>query len=177
MTDYKTDMVHGDMKPQNVLVFRNNGNEYRARVIDFGYAARYADEEHRIKLPISFPWNAPEHDRLGREWTLSQAKKVDIFSFGMTCFWFLFESLISGTLSESRNGNLALAEEETSLVTLSRIKRQLRGLTRQLIAEHRELREYKAAALEIFFSITLNEDPAERQFGLRRLLNELPPQR
>jgi serine/threonine protein kinase len=86
------DIVHGDIKPDNVLVFTEESGQYKARVTDFGYSSRFTNDEDRLKLPITVPWNAPEVDRLNREWTPSQAKQADLFSFGMLCVWLVFET-------------------------------------------------------------------------------------
>jgi serine/threonine protein kinase len=63
-------------------------------VIDFGYSTRFVNEDDFISVPKSWPWSAPEHDydRLKP----AQARKMDVFSFGMLCLWILFERCLSG---------------------------------------------------------------------------------
>jgi hypothetical protein len=68
------------MKPKNLLVFREELGVYKAKVIDFGYSCRYSDENKAAsRLPMSWPWNAPEHDRRAREWNFLGVKKTDVF--------------------------------------------------------------------------------------------------
>jgi serine/threonine protein kinase len=81
-------IIHGDIKPQNVLVFEGGSNKYNARVTDFGYSAQFVNDEEMVRLPFSEPWCAPEHHH--REITIAQAKKMDVYSFGMFCLWVLF---------------------------------------------------------------------------------------
>ena len=169
--------MHGDIKPQNVLVFKENKGRYRARVTDFGYATQFADERSLVRLPISLPWNAPEHNRLNREWIPSQARKADMFSFGLTCFWLVFEPFLSGSLESNLTIGFASAPEETSLMTISRNKKELQRVMQGLIAAHTELEGHKAAALKTYFDMSLNGNPEKRNFGLRRLLNNLTSQR
>ena len=162
--------MHGDVKPQNVLVFKDNMGGYRARVTDFGYATRFADESSRVSLPISLPWNAPEHNRISREWLPSQARKVDTFAFGLTCFWLVFEPYLSGLLESNLDIGFTAVPEETSLITISRNKKKLQGVVRGLIAAHSGLRGHKATALETFLDMSLNDNPEKRNFGLHGLL-------
>ncbi|KAJ3486615.1 hypothetical protein NLG97_g6579 [Lecanicillium saksenae] len=78
------DIMHGDLKPENVLIFKDSSGRYIARVIDFGFSARYADKDQLLSLPRSRPWNAPENE--GQVlWTPKQAVKADLFCFGMLC--------------------------------------------------------------------------------------------
>ena len=165
------------MKPQNILVFKDEQGKYRAKVTDFGYSSRYADDKHRMKLPISWPWNAPEHDRLGREWIPSQAKKVDVYSFGMISLWLLFEPQFCGRIPVHESVSLVLGQGEPSIVALSRNKKRLQRLGRQLIAAESEQIRYKAGALDEFFTKSLDADPTKRRLCLQELLSEHAPQR
>jgi serine/threonine protein kinase len=43
--------VHGDIKPHNVLIFKDaESSEHSAKLIDFGSSTRYANDDHRIML-------------------------------------------------------------------------------------------------------------------------------
>ncbi|KAF6515568.1 hypothetical protein HZS61_004309 [Fusarium oxysporum f. sp. conglutinans] len=84
-------IVHGDIKPENVLVFRDKSGKYRARLIDFGYSSRYAHDAQQLELPRSRPWNAPENEGHMPMWTPAEAVKSDLFCLGMVYFWLLFE--------------------------------------------------------------------------------------
>jgi hypothetical protein len=66
-------------------------------MIDFGFSTRYVAEDDRFPLGRTIPWNAPEHDRESQWFNVGHAKKSDIFSFGMLCFWLLFTNFLDGT--------------------------------------------------------------------------------
>ncbi|KAF3314300.1 hypothetical protein TWF173_004904 [Orbilia oligospora] len=81
--------VHGDIKPENVLICKDADGRFLAQVIDFGYSTIFADEENEeVTLPTSWPWTAPEI-KPQQPVTLEQAKAADIFSYGLLCFWLL----------------------------------------------------------------------------------------
>jgi serine/threonine protein kinase len=71
-----------------VLIFEEEGRGYCAKITDFGYSTVYAHPDDNISMPMSYPWCPPEQDRSSRLWTPSEAKSMDIFSFGMLCVWF-----------------------------------------------------------------------------------------
>ena len=82
--------MHGDIKPQNVLVFDGAYGAYTPKVADFGYSTRYASPNEAIYMPISRPWTAPEWHHRG--FMPAQAAKMDVYSFGMLALWLLFFS-------------------------------------------------------------------------------------
>ena len=91
LTTLTTGIVHGDVKPKNILVFGESEDTIMARVADFGFST--VGLERDIQVAVSTPWVAPEvGDRDG--YTLEQAKQTDIYSFGMLCLWVLFKEWI-----------------------------------------------------------------------------------
>lgn len=170
--------MHGDIKPENVLVFRDKSGRYSARVIDFGYSTRYIHLYQQLMLPISEPWNAPENAGRPRGWTFSQAVKADLFSFGILCLWLLFEPCLLGTsplpqgLKVVDIGFSGSAED-----TLRRMKGGLRVYAQQLLASEIALEHDKKMALGEFFESSLSQDPEEREWSLSRFLTRLDPQR
>ena len=67
-SDKDIGVIHGDIKPQNVLVFKDAiTKEITVKVADFGYSTLTAGESERVLLPKSRPWNAPEHRYGGSE--------------------------------------------------------------------------------------------------------------
>ena len=85
-----TGFVHGDIKPQNIVVFgHEKGWPYMA-LTDFGYTgrAKLGDLDTVIKIPKSTPWNAPEHHHRG--FSVQQAQATDLYSLGLLFLWLLF---------------------------------------------------------------------------------------
>jgi serine/threonine protein kinase len=85
-------IIHGDIKPENVLIFGNKTDGFVAKSSDFGYSTIVAGDD-RINMPKSHPWYAPEHHHRG--FKHDGAKKMDAYSFGMLCLWLLFNEKLS----------------------------------------------------------------------------------
>jgi serine/threonine protein kinase len=83
-------IVHGDIKPHNILIFGNNSPHFTAKLTDFGYSRFLAPQESKsfIYLPASRPWTAPEHHHRG--FNFVAAKKQDVYCFGMYSLWLIF---------------------------------------------------------------------------------------
>lgn len=114
---HKARIIHRDIKPRNVLLFRE-GNDLRAKLCDFGLAI----DENAPKLPKGTPtFMAPEI------FNLDYSFPVDMFSLGLT-FW---SSLIADpTLSIVRRTLRVLyigADNVNSLPTLVQSSLDHRG--------------------------------------------------
>jgi serine/threonine protein kinase len=101
-------IVHGDIKPQNILMFEQGDNKFTAKLSDFGSATSLLDilESNNDETASTFlpaftrPWEAPEAvDAI----TATNLPKVDVFSFGLLhCYLMasgeeLFSPHIQGT--------------------------------------------------------------------------------
>lgn len=168
-------IIHGDIKPMNVLVFEHEPNSYVARVADFGYSTRFCGEFDLIKMPKSRPWNAPEHHR--REFHASKAKKMDIYSFGVVCLWLLFEgnsSLPFNSQTSWTGGQFAsfkdVLKSQTDADSLLRF-------SIGLVEENGDFNRDMKTRLSHFFDCTLTSDPDKRSADLDRLLHLLVPSR
>ncbi|KAK5634956.1 hypothetical protein RRF57_010668 [Xylaria bambusicola] len=158
-------------------ILKEESGEYCAKVIDFGYATRYADDRHKIKLPARTPpWNAPEHNR-DREWIPLDAARTDIFSFGMLCFWLLFEPHLSGIVTSPLDPSVVEACMRESVETLSKIKGDLLVYVGRLLTTEIDFGDTEQNALKEFFASTLSPDPQERSMNFRVLLSYLDPSR
>ncbi|OCK78127.1 kinase-like protein, partial [Lepidopterella palustris CBS 459.81] len=92
MDMHSNKIIHGDIKPENVLVYKDDAGAYTARVTDFGYSTRFANEDDLILVPKSWPWDAPEHHF--DSYKPYQARRMDVFMFGMLCLWVMFEKYL-----------------------------------------------------------------------------------
>lgn len=108
--------------------------QYAAKVTDFGYSTRIRDESDRIQLPKSWPWGAPEHGQFAVR--PSEARKMDVFSFGMTCLWLLFEERLSVyNLPETAGRNATWSENLSEYKTRSVLEFLRRNGQAIIIAE------------------------------------------
>lgn len=87
--------MHGDIKPQNVLIFEEKSEKYCAKLIDFGNSARYPDDSHEIEMYGSEAWAAPEYQS-GALRNQSEGIEADLFSLGLLYFWLIFQRNIVG---------------------------------------------------------------------------------
>ena len=94
---HKKDITHRDLKPQNLLLDEN----YNLKLADFGFATKiYNGEKIKGKLG-TYQFMAPEIF-LGHFY---DAKKVDIFSFGVVLFYLYSGNLPFDESGEFRNCN------------------------------------------------------------------------
>jgi serine/threonine protein kinase len=84
--------VHGDIKPENVLIF-SDGKLWTGKLIDFGFSCLGTSDSDRVQVACTKPWQAPEH-RQDTYFRMSEARQMDLYSFGMlVCRIFLSNEL------------------------------------------------------------------------------------
>src|SRR5436305_6144975 len=108
------DIIHGDIKPENVLIFESDPNRYVAKVADFGYSTRVLSDDELVNMPRTAYWVAPEWHHRG--FTTAGAMKMDMYSFGMLCLWVLFYNIQGNVTCDFRN-NLDSAKAVSVLAT------------------------------------------------------------
>ena len=189
----ETDVIHGDIKPQNVLVFKDATGKTTVKVADFGYSTLVASEDlatsghlatsgdlapsatARVFLPKSRPWNAPEH-HFG-EFTATGAKMTDVYSFGMLCLWVLFGS--AHTVCMSKGISFDASTRPRTRLEQHKNDDELETIANQLIdsmpqpnfsVEHR-------TRLKEFFSLTVRLNHQNRTSDLRKLVGLLSQER
>ncbi|KAF3000786.1 hypothetical protein E8E13_005545 [Curvularia kusanoi] len=168
------DIIHGDIKPANALVFRND-KRYTAKLMDFGLSYRDAGEHHPVFVAGSWPWTAPELDK--NYCTVAQAKCMDIFSFGMLCFWTLFEKNFQGELPlpaetyQTGQGCASQQRQTLNMAVFNQLKHsdRLPILAKQLIRDEPSFDEDDKPKLERFFDKALSRDPEDRCDALESL--------
>jgi serine/threonine protein kinase len=164
-------IIHGDIKPENVLIFKKHPDapdavNFTAKIIDFGYSTRYEDDDEYILMPRSRPWNAPEHCFKCKP---VEARKMDLYSFGMLCLWVMFEKHLSNPstlpwrarkvqryLNQYRGRQRKRGEDpRKEFLADLEVATQLRIFTRQVILGENVLNSKHQQALVYFFSETL----------------------
>ncbi|MCJ1386085.1 hypothetical protein MMC17_009210 [Xylographa soralifera] len=110
-TMHAANIIHGDLKPENIVVTENARGESVLQLIDFGYSSYGSRHEDLVIMPFSPPWAAPEHE--WSEITVIAAKRMDVYSLGMISAFLVFHNDWSGfevelklSASSENNGEL-----------------------------------------------------------------------
>ncbi|KAF1847231.1 TPR-like protein [Cucurbitaria berberidis CBS 394.84] len=182
---HQSGVVHGDIKPANVLICKSQlGNPqaqpdsslWVAKMTDFGYSARFQSEEQTVKLEgRSKPWDAPELT-LGQRVIPKDARKTDIFSLGMLCLWTLYERYLSGIDQLPEDVALFVKEclpeapgKNHSKIFLEKLKSNGKLIAfATLLLVHQDSAHRERAMMEQFFQSSLQRNPDDR-------LSELDP--
>lgn len=136
------DIIHGDIKPENILVVKNNVGQYYAQVTDFGYSTVWR-KSGRINLPSSPGWTAPEYPRHGG-YLFPEAVQMDVFSFGLVCLWLLFfpsENEVPEVCQEALPGVLEDMAREHPRTSNNLIKVMKMSLQRGFVARAKDFIE------------------------------------
>ena len=120
------------------------------KVTDFGYSTLTVGGSRTVLLPSSNPWNAPEH-HFG-EFEVHEAKKTDVYSFGILCLWIMFGPTLLQRLNDEGRAEC--------------IANHLVGSMPDLSVECR-------TRLHEVFSLTLPHDPSKRTCDLARVIGLL----
>jgi len=181
------EMIHGDVKPQNVLIFKQEAWKLEPELIyaklgDFGYSGWNMDPATNVTLhlPRSRQWDAPEYHH--HAFRINEAKQLDIFSLGIVCLWFLFHDKMASLqfAPQQKSSSVGISARLRSLCTENalediKIVEELKYegllpiLARELIRSDNSLSEVEAEKLEIFLSSALCQDPHERALLLEQL--------
>lgn len=168
---YLADVVHGDIKPQNVLIFADDAGTYTARLSDFGYSTILVNpsEEGQIMLPKSEPWNAPEVI----DWatfSFTQAKMADSYSFGMLCLWLLFQN--HPPKNATGLGSVYESKRNHGFDWIQKLKQdgELQAFASARIEAITSLNQDQKSDLKSFFASTLTDDPSSRKLELNGVM-------
>lgn len=156
-------VIHGDIKPENILISSENDSRYVAKVIDFGYSTLFTTNSDQITMPDSGLWTAPERHHRGG-FPPTQAKKMDAYSFGMVCLWLLF---YNEGASRDRNFKKDLKESH----------KELSCYASGLLRASADLENWEKDNMRHVFGLTLAHNPAERTENFNELLELISPHR
>lgn len=173
--NFGLDVVHGDIKPDNILVFPDDNHTFLARVSDFGFSVIKSNSSGFSKLPFSMNWNAPEYHR--REFSVKAAKKMDIYSCGLVCMQVLFNKTLNHAIRETINlaevqgtTQLGVQNEYTSAIYTLKENDGIRHLASRLVEETTEISSETKLALVEFFNQSLHRDPDQRSTLIENLI-------
>ncbi|KAF8155512.1 hypothetical protein B0H34DRAFT_713608 [Crassisporium funariophilum] len=96
-------VVHGDLKPQNILMFRSLPGNYTAKISDFGFSTETSRQNNLQIAGGTEYWNAPECLQEAPQHLLDNAKSKerDIYSYGIVASFILLDELPFRVQSDS----------------------------------------------------------------------------
>ena len=158
------DIVHGDVKPQNILIFSDDVNKRTAKLSDFGSSLYipFPEQEELIYMSKSVPWSAPEHHHRG--FTFNKAVKMDIFSFGLFVLWFILDKV-----NEPRT---SIFQEDGA----DGDPRAITELAQRLLSAHVPRDSIVGAKLGQLFDLSLAYNPDQRAGNMVEIIRVLEPQ-
>lgn len=153
-------IIHGDIKPENILIFEDGANNIVPKLIDFGYSTLFAREQSvPIAMPGSWPWYAPEWHHKFKAKDITMAKKMDAYSFGLLCVWILFYNTV-----DKKGQSFYEEVEEMPILIDSHLA-------------NASLPQQTKDRLQTLFSLTLAKNSASRGFDFDYFLRLFVPER
>jgi serine/threonine protein kinase len=159
-------VVHSDLKPENVLVFFNNGSLlYEAKVADLGFSSLSVTDADTtiIRMPGTPPWHAPEWHHRFSTTEMTAAKKMDVYSYGLLCAWILF-------YNTSMNPKAYFHDEFDP-------ECEIPLPVGKYIARCPDTTRLDRSRLKELFETSLARDPAQRTSSMADLISLLSPER
>jgi serine/threonine protein kinase len=138
-----------------MLLFRDAQRRLSIKISDFGFASISLNEDSLLLLPKSRFWVAPEHHY--RHFDVKGAKKMEVYSFGLLCFWLLIGKLSSQIL----NFDADILKDLDKLEEM-KMENSLLKFTEQVLTRDSTLVSEQKQRLFAFFASVLALDPNER---------------
>ncbi|KAF2474444.1 uncharacterized protein BDR25DRAFT_340904 [Lindgomyces ingoldianus] len=151
-------IIHGDIKPENVLIFRSDSCQDKLtitpKLADFGFAVIDGDNSSYIPGG-TFPWTAPEISAPNLR--PDDLYKCDIYSFGLLV-WFVFGGGITPFLALDVCEFSLYSPEARKIIQLRKQEDELHSLAVRSLSAEKLV--YKGA-----FKYTLSADPKVRDLS------------
>ncbi|KAM7213909.1 Protein kinase-like domain containing protein [Rhypophila decipiens] len=163
---HSCEIIHGDIKPDNILITRDRGNRrlsiparFVAKVADFGSSqVCWKDQVKPFNFPGTPGWTAPEHNHQGCG--KKQGLAMDVYRFCLACLWLLLPD--RNGQSAQRDIDMIRAAEDPCQKAVEMVE----SLGYDGTVKHR---------LGRLFRSSLANDPSNRTLSLKQILALLDP--
>ena len=146
-----------------------------AKLTDFESSCIGNSEDDEVQLRRTLPWDAPEWHH--RWFTLQDAKRQDIFSFGLVCLFFFFQPLVGETQSCTFSNSILIRilSEMDIVEALPELKskKALSVFADSALAMFFDVSSSQRESLSRFFKSTLALEPEKRELDLQNLIRLL----
>ncbi|KAM0797076.1 kinase-like domain-containing protein [Usnea florida] len=162
-------IIHGDIKPQNFLVFQEETGDYYLKLGDFGFSSldSIENEDGNIALPISWPWSAPELSNKQYGLSAPAAKRTDVYSVGLICWWLMLGEKQFDDSQNPWNGSY-------EWISTLKDSNELMGYARSKMDDLNDVDEEMRCSLLKLFQFTTMSLPDERIPRLTIFLHDVP---
>lgn len=187
--------MHGDVKCENILVFQKEGvsdslkskggfrrvfsqNSTHTKVLGFNLSCKLTDfgcfrlPDGGVLLGGSRPWQAPECSR-GAFFKLEEAKRTDVYSFGMLIWRVFLDGDPFKTLGEFQGNYKEQRQKRNDKIALLKDQDQLVQHVCCSLALSEKFSRPQLAMLCEVVSITLVKDSTRRELDMTRLIRFL----
>lgn len=175
------DIVHGDVKCENVLVFEDtpfdegpsNSQEWRliCKLTDFGYSHLDASS-NEFPLGGSPPWNAPECFS-GTYFRIETAKRTDVYSFGLLVWRLMLDGDPFASMKFEGDTEKEQRARRNEFVTVLKNDDKLADHVCQSLETSASLTEQQLAMITRVIRCTLTKNPSNRELDMARLIRLL----
>jgi serine/threonine protein kinase len=171
---HQNGIVHGDVKPENILICSHPKETFIAKLADFGYAIIEAVEASEISIGGTRTWKAPESSAPVPKNLL---RKTDVYSFGLLT-WSMaidggnpFSLMIPDSISgKERWAAIDLLKERDEVIELSKFDHWI-FRSKVLTELHSRLPSMDASSRDL---ISFIADPVRVQKALEGFSEEPP---
>jgi serine/threonine protein kinase len=157
---HQCNIIHGDVKSENVLICRHKARPYVARLSDFGLSLINPDalnDKHRLPGG-TFLWQAPEFDH---DLSVNGLRQTDVYSFGLT----MWRVLVNNPNPYSLIPPAALGFQAASPLSSTVTRAKANSNFTQLVLQTMEMAGVPQVYALRLIEATLGKDPDSRDLG------------